>query len=156
MSDVAAGDLVEALAISNRITLYLLEGVTDEGLAHVLAKGRGLAAQFAHIHNVRLMWLDSAKADHDSDKLATKGVAHPRGTLYDALVASGQALEAVVGDHLARGKRIPGFKPHTAGFVGYMIAHQGYHHGEIGMIAREIGQPIDRKHAMGMWEWGVR
>lgn len=55
-----ARELVETLAISNRVTLYLLEAVADEGLAIVPRKGWGLAAQFAHIHNVRIMWLDAS------------------------------------------------------------------------------------------------
>lgn len=156
MTDTTDDHLVETLAISNRITLYLLEAITDEALAHVLPKGWGLAAQFAHIHNVRLMWLDSAKADHGLAKLETKGAAHSRATLHDALVASASALERVVAEHVASGRRVPGFKPHTTGFVGYMCAHQGYHHGEIGIIARDIGHPIDKKHAFGMWEWGTR
>jgi uncharacterized damage-inducible protein DinB len=151
-----AAQVVESLAISNRITLYLLEAVTDEGLAHVLPKGWGLAAQFAHIHNVRLMWLDSAKVSHGVEKLATKGASHERAVLADALAASGAALEDLVGELLAAGKRMPGFKPHTPAFVAYMVAHQGYHHGEIGLIARDIGQPIDKRHAFGMWEWGSR
>ena len=37
-----------------------------------------------------------------------------------------------------------------------MIAHDGYHWGEIGIALHEFGHPLDRKVAYGMWEWGVR
>jgi uncharacterized damage-inducible protein DinB len=148
--------IVESLAISNRITLYLLEACSDDALAHVLAKGWGLAAQFAHIHNVRLMWLDGAKVAHGLEKLATKQAAHDREVLTDALTASGSTMERLVADLLRNGKRMPGFTPHTPAFVAYLVAHHGYHHGEIGLIARDTGFPIDRKHAFGMWEWGSR
>jgi uncharacterized damage-inducible protein DinB len=151
-----AEQLVESLDISNRITLHLLEACSDDGLAHVLPKGWGLAAQFAHIHNVRLMWLDAAKVPHGLVKLATKAAAHPRSALHDALTASNAAMLEVVAGLLRDGKRMPGFKPHTPAFVGYLIAHHAYHHGEIGLIARDIGQPIDKQHAFGMWEWGSR
>jgi uncharacterized damage-inducible protein DinB len=151
-----ADQIVESLAISNRVTLYLLEACSDEALAHVLPKGWGLAAQFAHIHNVRLMWLDGAKSDHELSKLATKQSAHSRDDLAHALEGSGKVLEDLVASLLAEGKRMPGFKPHTPGFVAYFVAHQAYHHAEIGVIAKDTGFPIDKKHAFGMWEWGAR
>jgi uncharacterized damage-inducible protein DinB len=151
-----ADQIVESLKISNRITLYLLEACSDDALAHVIPKGWGLAAQFAHVHNVRLMWLDGAKVNHQLDKLATKQSAHTRGDLTRALEDSASALEELVATLLVDGKRMPGFKPHTPGFVAYMVAHQAYHHGEVGLIARDTGFPIDKKHAFGMWEWGTR
>jgi uncharacterized damage-inducible protein DinB len=151
-----ADQIVESLAISNRLTTYLLEACSDEALAHVLTKGWGLAAQFAHIHNVRLMWLDSAKVSHGLTKLETKQSAHTRAALRTALDTSARAMESLVGQLLSDGKRMPGFKPHTPAFVSYLVAHHAYHHGEIGFIARETGFPIDKKHAFGMWEWGTR
>ena len=51
---------------------------------------------------------------------------------------------------------IKGFKPHVPAFLGYLIAHESYHHGEIGIALNEIGYPLDRKTAFGLWEWGVR
>jgi DinB superfamily len=157
MTDTVLIDqIVESLAISNRITTYLLEACSDEALAHVLPKGWGLAAQFAHIHNVRLMWLDSAKVTHGLVKFETKSAGHTRVALLPALDASGAALESLIGELLRDGKRMPGFKPHTPGFVSYLVAHHAYHHAEIGIIARGTGFPIDKKHAFGMWEWGSR
>jgi uncharacterized damage-inducible protein DinB len=50
--------LIETWAIHNRINLYLLEAVAPEHLANVgPSKGRSVGEQFAHLHNVRLMWL---------------------------------------------------------------------------------------------------
>jgi uncharacterized damage-inducible protein DinB len=149
-------ELVETLGIAQRTTMHLLEACSDEALAVVATKGWGLAAQFAHIHNVRVMWLDGAKVAHGLDKLATKGTTHDRAALRAALAASGTALETLVGELLRAGRRMPGFKPHTTAFVGYLVAHSAYHHGEIGIIAQQSGVPIDKKHAFGLWEWGVR
>ena len=52
--------LVETWSIHNRINLYLLDAIADESLALALPKCRTVFDQFAHIHNVRLMWLKSA------------------------------------------------------------------------------------------------
>jgi hypothetical protein len=41
-------------------------------------------------------------------------------------------------------------------FNDYLVAHESYHHGEIGIILTLSGQPLDMKTAFGMWEWGIR
>ncbi|MFN2511091.1 MAG: DinB family protein [Pyrinomonadaceae bacterium] len=52
---------LEAWDIHNRVNLYVLEAIDPEHLKDVSAsKGRTVGEQFAHIHNVRLMWLKSA------------------------------------------------------------------------------------------------
>ena len=53
--------LLETWDIHNRINLYLLDAVEPTALVSLSAsKGRTVGEQFAHIHNVRLMWLKSA------------------------------------------------------------------------------------------------
>ena len=52
--------LLETWQIHDRINLYLLDSVEPAALASLSAsKGRTVGEQFAHIHNVRLMWLKS-------------------------------------------------------------------------------------------------
>jgi uncharacterized damage-inducible protein DinB len=46
--------------------------------------------------------------------------------------------------------------PDVAGFVGYLIAHDAHHRGQITMLARQSGHAIPQKAMFGMWEWGVR
>jgi uncharacterized damage-inducible protein DinB len=53
--------LLETWQINNRVNLYLLQAILPEHLGcGLLSKGRSVAEQFAHIHNVRLMWLKAA------------------------------------------------------------------------------------------------
>ena len=49
-------ELLEAWRINNRINLYLIDNISEAGLQCTLSKrgGRGVAGQFAHLHNVRL------------------------------------------------------------------------------------------------------
>ncbi len=73
-------------------------------------------------------------------------------------LGSGSAL-AHYSNHdiaLASGVRIKGFKPDTAAFVGYIIAHDSHHRGQIAMLARQAGFPLPKQVDFGMWEWGVR
>ena len=53
--------LVETWQINNRINLYVLDAIPQEHLVDALvSKGRSVGEQFAHVHNVRLMWLKYA------------------------------------------------------------------------------------------------
>ncbi len=64
-------------------------------------------------------------------------------------------METLIKQGIAAGK-IKGFKPHPAAFLGYAIAHEAYHVGEIGMTLKQSGRALDEKVAYGIWEWGKR
>ncbi len=52
---------LETWEIHNRINLYLLDSSEPSVLGSLSAsKGRNVGEQFAHMHNVRLMWLKAA------------------------------------------------------------------------------------------------
>ena len=56
--------LLETWDIHDRINIYLLEAIDESALgSHSASKGRSVAEQLAHIHNVRLMWLKSGTPD---------------------------------------------------------------------------------------------
>src|SRR4051812_47213253 len=56
--------LIDTWNIHNRINLYLLDGIQPEAFAADLAgKGRSVGEQFAHMHNVRLQWLQASAPD---------------------------------------------------------------------------------------------
>jgi hypothetical protein len=77
-------------------------------------------------------------------------------TLTKALAASGSAISTLIEASLVAGGRVKGFKPHVQAFVGYLIAHEGHHRGQV-MVALKAGaMPVDKKIAYGLWEWGVR
>lgn len=149
--------VIETWEIHNRINLYLLESVEPGALASFSAsKGRSVGEQFAHIHNVRLMWLKSAAPDllENLDKLE-KEAARDKKSIAKALKASGQAIRTLLERGLQEGK-IKGFKPHPAAFFGYLISHESHHRGQILLSLKQAGQTIDKKISYGIWEWGVR
>jgi len=76
--------------------------------------------------------------------------------LKKSLIQSGAAIEELIAASVAAGGRVKGFKPHVTAFVGYLISHESYHRGEIGIILAQSGNPLDKKASYGMWEWGVR
>ncbi len=149
--------LVETWAIHNRVNLYLLDSIPDGALSAALAKSRSVNELFAHIHNVRLMWLKPAAPEllEGLDKVDPKKPASKK-QLREALVASGKAIETVFEQAAERGGKVKGFKPHAAAFLGYLISHESHHRGQIGWTLKQTGHPLDQKTAYGLWEWGTR
>jgi uncharacterized damage-inducible protein DinB len=74
---------------------------------------------------------------------------------FKALNASQQALETLFEKGFAAG-RIKEAKPHPAAFYSYIIAHEWYHIGEIGITLTQAGYPLDDRTAYGIWEWAKR
>jgi uncharacterized damage-inducible protein DinB len=148
--------LLDTWQIQNRINLYLLAAIDEPNLRAVSAsKGRTVGEQFAHMHNVRLMWLDeNGLLSPDLQKIE-KGTPLTKAQLTDQLTRSGSALEELLMVGLAAG-RIKGFKPHPVAFLGYFIAHEAHHRGQIVLSLKQAGVPVDKKTLFGLWEWGVR
>jgi uncharacterized damage-inducible protein DinB len=150
--------LLDTWQIHDRLNLYLLDAIDPQTLtSHSASKGRSVGEQFAHIHNVRLMWLKSAAPE------LLKGVtkieseqATDKKLLAKSLTDSGKAISALLAQSLAAGGKVRGFKPHAAAFLGYLISHESHHRGQIALSLKQAGKPLDKKIGFGMWEWGVR
>jgi uncharacterized damage-inducible protein DinB len=153
-----AQPLIETLEIDNRINLYLLDAIPDENLADVLvSKGRDVGKQFAHIHNVRSMWLKVSLPE------ALAGLAKiekddpiDKELLHKSLTDSGAAIVRLVESSAANGGKVKNFKPHVTAFVGYLIAHDAHHRSQIILALKQSGHPLDKKIGYGIWEWGTR
>jgi uncharacterized damage-inducible protein DinB len=147
--------LLRALAINNRITDYLLANLDARAWRAEPpgGKGRTVAAIAAHIHNVRVMWLKMAKGKIPAqlDRLTITVPQARKG-----MAESETALESLVEAALQSDGRIRGFKPDAAAFIGYLIAHDAHHRGQISQLARQVGFPISQSAMFGMWEWGKR
>jgi len=148
--------LINAFDSNERINQYLLENLPAEAWRAPTpdGKGREIAAIFAHMHNVRVMWLKAAKAAEIPEQL-DRLKCTPR-TAAKALTESAQELRNLLEASANRDGKIKGFKPDVVGFVGYLISHDAHHRGQVTMLARQTGHPIPQKAMFGMWEWGSR
>jgi len=150
--------LVETWRINSRIGLYMLDAITPVALTDTSGnKGRNVGEMLAHLHNVRLMWLQSA-APKPMTALAKieKDGASDKALLHTSLESSADAIAGLIEIALQNGGKVKGFKPHVQAFVGYLIGHEFYHLGEVGQALQQSGHPLDRKTMFGIWEWGTR
>ncbi|BCS34028.1 hypothetical protein TBR22_A32570 [Luteitalea sp. TBR-22] len=154
----AASPLAETWAIGARVSTYLLAGVPAAALdGSPSGKGRTVRDLFAHIHDVRLLWLKAARPDlmEGLAKIGSGSTAD-HAALAAALDASAAAIERMVAEAAAGDGRVKGFKPHATAFVGYLLSHEAHHRGQITQALRIAGMPLDKKVSFGLWEWGVR
>ncbi len=149
--------LIETWQIHNRINLYLLDAISPELLGQLSSlKGRTPFALFAHVHNVRLMWLKAAAPELLEGLTKLEGAVGTPQQLRSALLDSSTAIENLLRQSLAAGGRVKGFKPHAVGFLGYLISHESHHRGQMTLTLKALGHPLDNKTDFGMWEWGTR
>jgi uncharacterized damage-inducible protein DinB len=131
----------------------LLDALSQEQLAHIPSlRARSIADQFAHLHNVRIMWLEVqapgvAKSLHKIEK----GTATKR-TLKDALEASADAFANML-DAAERSGKIKSGKRGIYAFFAYAIAHEAHHRGQIIAHLKHAKIPLDRMLGFGLWEW---
>lgn len=149
--------LLRAWETNNRIDVYLIENVPEEAwrAKPPNGKGRDIASMFAHMHNVRLMWLKSV----DKNAALPAKLESDRCSKVDAVGAlqeSSAALDTVLRKALLTDGKIPGFKPDAGSFLAYLLAHDAHHRGQVCMLARQVGYPVSKSAGFGLWEWGTR
>lgn len=147
--------LIETWHTNERMNQLLLGAISSDALdVSPAPRARSVGAQFAHMHNVRLMWIE-AGAPRLLETLSKLNASTP-GTpesIGAALLASAEAIAELVRSTLDSGRTIPGFKAHPTAFVGYLIAHDAHHRGAILLALKLAGKRVDRAVSHALWEW---
>ena len=145
--------LAETFLVNNRANLMLLDAMSEEQLAHVpFPRARSIADQFAHMHNVRITWLEvSAPSRAKSLNKVEKGAAAKAG-LRAALEASAESMSATIAEAVESGK-MRGYKQGPIAFCAYLVAHEGHHRGEIIVHLKHAKMPVERELTYAIWEW---
>jgi hypothetical protein len=103
------------------------------------------------------MWLKEAAPDllKGLVKIDKEVMKITKKHLHDELTKSGKAVEQMLEKCFAAGK-VKGFKPHPEAFVGYLLAHESHHRGQIMLLLKQCGHAVDKSVMFGLWAWGTR
>ena len=149
--------LVESWQINHRVTLRLLNALSDQELQATLSTrgGRNVARQLAHVHEVRLTF---AEITSKTNRLAmlphfARGESPDKKALKNSLNASAKAVETIIRESWANGGKTPGFKRGLLPLVGYLIAHESHHRGSILLTLKQTGHKLTDELRWGLWDW---
>lgn len=156
--------VIAAWRTNNRVTTYLVEHLPPELWAKAVpgAPRRTVRTIAAHIHNVRCMWIKMLGARH--------GVAVPRtvdasrvrpSELSRALSRSSDGIIGLIRLGAGRGGAVPpaawqNFPTDLVHFLGYFVAHEAHHRGQLVMLARQLGHRLPPGVTAGLWQWKQR
>ncbi len=150
-------EILKSWIINNKVNIMLLDAIGDSGLnARPVAKrqGRSVGEQFAHLHNVRFGWLEVCAKDYlGKTKKLDKESATTVKILKKALEESGKSIENLLRDLFDCKTKLKSYKGGAGAYLGYMLAHDAHHRGQILIALKQSGIPIDQKIQFGIWEW---
>jgi uncharacterized damage-inducible protein DinB len=141
---------------NHRINLFLIERISEEGMACTLSSrgGRDVARQFAHMHNVRV-WHMEKRAKDLAEGLSVFATKHSpsKDELREAFARSTVAIAGFLEDLAEGAPRRRGFKRGLATTLSYFIAHESHHRGSILLTLKQCGHKVDQASSYAIWDW---
>ncbi|MBV8809153.1 MAG: hypothetical protein JO033_10810 [Acidobacteriaceae bacterium] len=152
--------LVEAWRVNNRINLFLLDRITDAGMASTTSTrgGRNVARQFAHLHNNRVDFLmHHAPRDLSEGIVKFEGSYSPtKEELKTALESSAESIARLIEHSMNQGGTIRAFRRGVFAAFGYLVAHDSHHRGSILLTLKLTGNKLDSDAQYLIWDWNNR
>ena len=152
---------VQIFAANDRINQILIERLDPAAWsAKPPGKVRSIAAIFTHMHNVRTKWIrltaphlktpPQLNRSHCTPQQARKALAESAARCSEMLA------EALSGDGRVKQFLRDGWaKPWPVGpeMLCYMLSHEAHHRGQVGLLAHQLGFPLPKEVAYGIWNW---
>ena len=153
---------VRIFAANDRINQIIIENLDSSAWrAKPPGKARSIAAIFTHMHNVRCKWVrltaphlkipQQLNRTHCTPRQARAGLAQSAARcsemLAEALAGSGRRVENFRRDGWARAW------PAGPEMLCYMLCHEAHHRGQVCMLAHQLGFPLPKQVAYGIWNW---
>lgn len=150
-------DLAEAWHVNNQMNFLLLDALSKEALAATYSpRTRTVAAQFAHMHNIRVYQLEKRGPDFLGKLEAFPRGAQPTKTkLKSALKASEKAVAGMLARADKTGKA-KGWPSSPTTFLSYFVAHESHHRGLTLVALRAAGIKLPKEVTYGIWYWSKK
>ena len=149
-------ELETAWRTNCRINRIIIDAVSDDGWLCTLSKrgGRGVAGEFAHMHNIRLAHLQKRARDLSEGVVKLDPSSQPSkddvlGALDQSDAAIGEMLTGIVAGEPKR----RGFKRGVFTTLSYFVSHEAHHRGRVLLTLKASGQTLDRTVQMQIWGW---
>jgi uncharacterized damage-inducible protein DinB len=153
---------VQIFAANDRMNQILIEHLDPTAWkAKPPGQARTIAAIFTHMHNVRTKWVrltaphlkvpPQLNRAHCTPQQARTGLAESAARcvemLAEALGGCGGGIEKFRRDGWA--------PPWPVGLemLCYMLSHEAHHRGQVCMLAHQLGFPLPKEVAYGLWNW---
>ena len=146
----------EAWQTNNRINLFLVDHISEEGMKCTLSKrgGRNVVRRFAHLHNVRIWHLENRAKDLSEGAYKFETHQEPdKEKLKACLLDSAARLETFFCQSFDGSAKRRSFKKGIIPYLGYFIAHESHHRGSILLTLKMCGHPLDQKVRYAIWDW---
>ena len=160
-----AQDVPRIFAANVRMTQLILEHLDPSAWnAKPPGKVRTIAAIATHMHNVRSKWIRltaphlkaPALLNRNSCTLEQAHIATAEsGNLCVQLLTEASSPESPI-KAFHRDGWAPAWPINPGGstdMLCYMLAHEAHHRGQILMLAHQLGFPLPRTIADGIWHW---
>jgi len=153
--DELVSELLDTWKRHNDILLFLLAEVPKAGFAATAtgSRERDVSRQFSHLNRVRLGWLAFHRTGvRPKLPRGDAGPSPSRAELRTALRASGKDVGALMKRALEGDQKIRLFGKSPVRFLGYLIAHESHHRGQIMIALKKAGFRLSEKVAVqGVW-----
>jgi uncharacterized damage-inducible protein DinB len=152
----------QIFAANERINQVLIEHLDPAAWrAKPPGKGRTIAAIFTHMHNVRTKWVRLTAPHLKVPPLLNRARCTPQQTRAGLAVSAARCAEMLAEALVGPGGRIEEFRrdgwarPWPAGveMLCYMLSHEAHHRGQVCMLANQLGFPLPKEVACGIWNW---
>jgi uncharacterized damage-inducible protein DinB len=131
------------------------------GRASSPGRTRSIAAIFTHMHNVRCKWVRLTAPHLKVPRQLNRALCTPeeaRAGLAESAARCAEMLGEALGDG---GGRVEKFhrdgwaRPWPVGveMLCYMLTHEAHHRGQVCMLAHQLGFPLPKQVACGIWNW---
>lgn len=112
---------------------------------------RNVGEQFAHMHNVRMMWLGKSELAKGMDQEIDAAESRDKAYLISQLKASDALIRKSLEESLKKNQMEIEMTPIR--FMGYLISHESHTRGQIVLALKNSGHQLPPNIAFGIWGW---